>query len=357
MRSFSGSGHRLRVACLSTMLGTLSMGAALGGCGAGGCGGGRGDDEARRAPSVGPESSREGEGLSSWRHPERIEEMELDEPEHVVFDAVTNPGVGVTVIGKFAYGTRSRDLEGEAIEVTRDRDGAVVVLGTAVTDDNGEVSIALDASEIVAAGRFEVTMRVVGDDSRGRGWVHVLPRGAAVVIFDIDGTLTEGDGDLLRLAASQTPRIRAGAMQLLNHYVEAGLTPFYLTGRHYALATHTRAWLIEQGLPPGPLWFTHTLPDSTPMAAGVQRFKQAALMEWRIGLGLDVRHAYGNAPTDICAYAGAQIPPSETFIIGNHGGEACEGYGATQAVTSYAQHLATLVSTPRLQTLDRLRFR
>ena len=51
--------------------------------------------------------------------------------------------------------------------------------------------------------------------------------------------------------------------------------------------------------------------------------------------GLDIQVAYGNATSDICAYAELRIDPAATYIIGQHAGAACDGYESIVAVTDY----------------------
>ena len=51
--------------------------------------------------------------------------------------------------------------------------------------------------------------------------------------------------------------------------------------------------------------------------------------------------AYGNADTDITAYANVSIPLDHTFIIGTEGGN-----GGTVAIPNldYTQHIATFIA-------------
>jgi len=57
--------------------------------------------------------------------------------------------------------------------------------------------------------------------------------------------------------------------------------------------------------------------------------------------GVVVAAAYGNALTDVCAYAEAGIPPARTFIIGPHAGAACDRSSVTQAVRTYPRTWST----------------
>ncbi len=71
-------------------------------------------------------------------------------------------------------------------------------------------------------------------------------------------------------------------------------------------------------------------------------FKAGVLEDLTARVGLRFVAAYGNAPTDICAYAEAGIDPAVTNIVGSHGGEACDDGEPTQAVSDYRDHLNDL---------------
>jgi hypothetical protein len=61
-------------------------------------------------------------------------------------------------------------------------------------------------------------------------------------------------------------------------------------------------------------------------------------------VGLDIIRAYGNATTDIAAYADGGIPKAETWIIGEHAGKE-----STQPIYGdYTYHYSTVVAaTPQ----------
>ena len=94
----------------------------------------------------------------------------------------------------------------------------------------------------------------------------------------------------------------------------------YLTGRPYWLVEHTRAWLHEGGYAPGLVHTTLRHRDVVPNEGGVGAFKAAYLRSLQAA-GLRIVAAYGNAVTDVAAYAAAELAPTQTFIIGPHAGE------------------------------------
>jgi len=61
-------------------------------------------------------------------------------------------------------------------------------------------------------------------------------------------------------------------------------------------------------------------------------------------VGLNIVRAYGNATTDIAAYADGGIPKADTYIIGEHAGEQ----GTQPLYNDYTYHYSTVVAnTPR----------
>ena len=116
-----------------------------------------------------------------------------------------------------------------------------------------------------------------------------------------------------------------------------------LQGQRSYLFDHlTREWLEMHGFPAGPLFLTQEITDAFPTAEGVQEFKLSQIERFASELHLSVEAAYGNATTDICAYALAGVDPWDTYIIGPHAGEACEGHRAPNAITDYPAHLTEL---------------
>ena len=70
-------------------------------------------------------------------------------------------------------------------------------------------------------------------------------------------------------------------------------------------------------------------------------YKKSALEDFK-SAGLDLAIAYGNATTDICAYAAAGIDPKRTFILGPYARQGCDGSGSTVALPGYADHAKKL---------------
>jgi phosphatidate phosphatase PAH1 len=271
--------------------------------------------------------------------------LSMGRPHHGVIDAVVGVGEPAVMQAKFSYGGISKDLSEEKVAVFRGgltEPGACATWQPAhalTTDTNGVARVEVPPSD--QPGRFPLAFVVVGDGSAAMGNVWVLRAAQPVVVFDVDGTLTEGDEALIeQVLTGVSPPARAGAAEVARRHVALGAIPIYVTGRPSFLAGLTRAWLSEHGFPEGPVLTTETRQEAMPTADGVQRFKQHTLTD--LGQRGRIERAYGNAITDVCAYRAAGIPPENTFIVGTHAGSGCDGGPPTQAVRSYRDLLSTL---------------
>ncbi|MEM7607769.1 MAG: HAD family acid phosphatase [Myxococcota bacterium] len=301
-----------------------------------------------------------------WQRPLRSELIvALGEPTHAVRDAFVPRGQRVRLEGKFAYGPASTDLEGEEVAAFVAVGGCEFLdLGVAATDSDGRARFDLRVELPVRSAPYAVEMIVLADGSRASGGLYVVPPGP-VVVFDIDGTLTTSDLEmvdgivihhvgatseaLFELSGSALSRaqwrgvldvvfdedatVREGAVDLAWAYADAGVQPVYITGRPYLYDAMTRRWLSDRAFPPGPLFMAQSMAESIP---NVGAYKRELLLELQSD-GHEIRAAYGNASTDVCAYEEAGIDASRTFIIGPNAGSACRG-DATQPLSSFPSH-------------------
>ncbi len=265
-------------------------------------------------------------------------------PRHVAADVVARVGSPFRVEGKLHYGSTGADLEDEDVTafVRVEACGDWTAIGSGRTDSDGWVAIDAPAEVLAGDGVLELRLVVHGDGSAADGRVFAVPPGARVAVFDIDGTLTTHDVEVAREVADSDhdPEMYEGAVDVVRHHAEAGLLPVYVTGRPYYFTRRTRDWLGRHGFPAGPLRTTRG-PDEA-VGDGVRAYKRAFLERLRDELGLDIEWAYGNASTDVCAYAEAGVPADRTFIIGPNAGTACEGHAPSQPVASYPEHLEGL---------------
>lgn len=274
------------------------------------------------------------------------------DPKHAGPDAVVPRGGRGTLRAKFAYGPLHKDLEDEDVRVfVRADDCTYRDLGVQRTDDDGWIALDLDGASLGAPGPHAAELVVEGDGSRAELVVWVVEKGSRAVVFDIDATLTTSDREVFaEVLKGKVPAMRADADRVVKAYCDAGVTPVYLTGRPYMLGPASRAWLEARGMCPGVVKTTTSVEASLPRESDVGAFKEAELRALRAA-GLDLVVAYGNATTDICAYARAGVPPEKTFILGPHGGAACDtqpGAGPTIGLgDDYTKHVARLPSLVR----------
>ncbi|MBT8494415.1 MAG: hypothetical protein KJO07_15270, partial [Deltaproteobacteria bacterium] len=106
----------------------------------------------------------------------------------------------------------------------------------------------------------------------------------------------------------------------------------------------TKRWLENKGFPRGPMVTVKFVGQARPSSGGVGKFKRRWLTQL-VNSGYKVIAAYGNAKTDVCAFAKAGIAPQSTFIIGDNGGRACtkgKKYPPSQGIPSFGAHLRQL---------------
>ncbi|MCX4243511.1 LNS2 domain-containing protein [Paraliomyxa miuraensis] len=157
------------------------------------------------------------------------------------------------------------------------------------------------------------------------------------IVTDIDETLTLSDAEFFMQIGdgNYDPVEREGAAELIGAYAELGYRVLYLTARSEDIVLEgtgetareaTERWLLEHGFPNDPETTQVVLSEMFVVGDTAQAYKADALMELQ-GMGWRFDYAYGNATSDIGAYADAGIDLGATFIIGDHAGE-----GGTVAV-------------------------
>ncbi|AJQ94331.1 lipin/Ned1/Smp2 family protein [Gynuella sunshinyii] len=260
------------------------------------------------------------------------------QPYHMVHDEVVAAGDTGTMVGKFDYDIfLHKDLEDEQIYAYIYGTGMSdwEYLGSYRTDSDGKVYVPAGDRD---AGEYLVRMVVAGDLTSATGYLSVVEPGTEAILFDIDGTLTltdfEAVGDYLGIRTALT---HSYAIETVNAYKDKKYRLIYLTGRPYWLAKDTREWFDIQQIPS---WHLHTNPyGDGPIPPDTQDYKTAYIQKL-IDNGVNIIRAYGNAQTDIGAYAAAGIPKEETYIIGQFAGTE-----DTQAIDGdYSYHFATVVA-------------
>ena len=144
--------------------------------------------------------------IQPFAHP--LEHLPLSKlgANHRGRDAFFAVGEAQWVLGKFSYGPNDQDLKEEVVDIylLRDCSGTWEQLGSATTtrekqhptvegveDSGGRVYFQLPSEKELGVGRHRVRMVVRGDHSSADQYIEVLPKGAAIFVTDMDGTLTE----------------------------------------------------------------------------------------------------------------------------------------------------------------------
>ena len=282
----------------------------------------------------------------AWVHSTRVHLTTAQgDARHGSADVLINPGDTAEVVARFSYGPIFKDLEDENISAWIESETCNwQSLGVARTDDTGSARFEVPADLAKSPGRYDIRFEVNGDGSDAYSSVWVAEVGQPVVVFDIDGTLTTGDLEHTKsILYGHEHKMYEAANEVAWAWAQRGYQVIYISGRPLYQDRLSGKWLEDQGFPRGPLKLTHRIRDGLPAESRVGAFKRRTVEAIRVEQGLVFGAAYGNATTDICAYAEAGIPASNTYIIGSKSGEACdEATRPTQAVESYPDHLEKL---------------
>lgn len=261
--------------------------------------------------------------------------------EHAGFDVLAVSGTSVAGSAKLEYGAVFKDLEDEWVRVYIDDCSDWKLLGQMKTDSDGRVYWTFGPLE---TGIYDVRWEVVGDATSVAAQLWVLPKGTHVTIYDIDGTLTTSDFELIidlfadLVSGDYVPEAYPGAVAMTRAYRLNKEVGVYMTGRPYYLTRTTREWLAMLGFERGPLFLARNNSEALPTDGGVGTFKLQTLNALEAA-GFKVDTAQGNATTDIYAYNGAGIPPKQTWIIGKHAGEG----GTNAEMDSWEPHVTEIL--------------
>jgi len=263
------------------------------------------------------------------------------QPWHMVHDEIAQVGQAIYVTAKFDYGMAShKDLEDETIQAYLSGTGidGWQSLGEFTSNDDGKVTVNVGQRPI---GEYRVRFVVAGDLSTVDGFVSVVETGRKAVIFDVDGTLTTTDFEAYKdYVGLKTATPYPNAINMVNAYKNKGYQIIYLTARPYWVAKDAREWFANREMPTGHYRsnaYAGLVPPNT------QAHKTDYVRYLKNTVGLDIVRAYGNALTDIAAYAEGGIDPKDTWIIGVN-----EGKNDTQAINAdYTAHYhKVVVNTP-----------
>ncbi len=215
-------------------------------------------------------------------------------------------------------------------------------LGEQITDDFSGGTAGAYRFELSAAPVVGVTVRYAvlqPEPSCATHYTFNLDAGTKVVLADIDETLTQSDDELLLQVAdgAYDPVEKKGAVALAQAWAAKGYQMIYLTARPHLFRSETRRWLDDHDFPVGPVITAPKLVSGDTARA----YKAAWVSRIKVELGWDLVAVYGNAASDIDAYADAGIDKSVTFIIGDNA-----GVSGTTAIENddYTAHIRDYVS-------------
>ncbi len=269
----------------------------------------------------------------SWRH--WSSRLLTGSPYHMIHDGLFSSSQTQTIVGKFDYGsTFHKDLE--------DEDVLVYIYGTGIdsweyvgryrTNSDGKVYVNIPQKGV---GEYIIKMIVAGDLTEAVGYMNVVEAGRKTVLFDIDGTLTKNDFQVVEdYAGVGNATAYSSSKQVVDLYKQKGYQIIYLTARPYWVARDTREWLSDKGYPTSITRFSTTNGTITDPLAYKTEFLQYMIND----LDLDLIRVYGNAGTDIQAYEAAGIPKENTYIIGDEAGNE----GTQPLYDSYDDHFSWL---------------
>ncbi|MFO0749433.1 MAG: hypothetical protein U1F43_27760 [Myxococcota bacterium] len=290
----------------------------------------------------------------------------LEPANHRGQDVVVEVGQPQLLVAKFAYSFFDKDMKKEDVSIWMQREppcGAWEWMGDARTsddgqygtqygieDDGGRVFFEIPDARAFPVGRYPIRMVMKGDLTMAAFDLIVVAPGTQAVVTDIDGTLTTGDEELILelvediFNETYVQQMYPDADTMLSGWADKGYLIVYMTGRPDILRPMTERWVEDASarhFPPGPLHLTDTNAQAVPNNDGVGTYK-AQYLAYLKAQGLDIVAAYGNATTDIYAYAQAGIPKEHTWIIGTHRGEE-----NTQPLQGgYTSHLPTAAAFP-----------
>jgi hypothetical protein len=230
-------------------------------------------------------------------------------------------------------GLFSHGLAGENVSLWFYDGSAWNMLARGQTDENGAYD--LQTPGFVAPNAEPVFSVLEADESCAAHYSYLMPAGSKVIVVDIDGTLTTADSELIMEVADENyvPKMMTAANTMAQAWAAKGYPIVYLTARPHVFDVETRAWLDMLEFPKGPL--ITELGGETADA-----YKTIWLQRMIADFGWTIFAAYGNAATDITAYANVAVPGDHTFIIGGLGG------GGTVAIpgNDYTDHIATFIA-------------
>jgi hypothetical protein len=253
-------------------------------------------------------------GPGDWRHPWESPIITwTGDPNHRGFDLITGAGAATqTIRGELKYGAEDKSLEDEAVDLYACRAGAWQKLGTAITDGEGVFSFHLTGGSRLPIGQRALYASVVGDRTSASFVALVLPDGSELAIFDVDGTLTDGEYTFAEsLVTGATVNAWPRANEAPSVVKQRNYWPVYLTARGHRFDGDSRSWLAGNGFPLAPVVTSSSL-VLLPGQPTID-YKAGAIAAMN-ATGLVAAVGVGNRATDEAAYAKSAITSQRIYL-------------------------------------------
>ncbi|XP_027434906.2 membrane-associated phosphatidylinositol transfer protein 1 isoform X2 [Zalophus californianus] len=207
---------------------------------------------------------------------------------------------GLQPIGPLARSSHQVDV----YIMTQPLSGKWIHFGTEVTNSSGRLTFPVPLERALSIGVYPVRMVVRGDHTYAECCLTVVARGTEAVVFSIDGSFTASVSIM-----GSDPKVRAGAVDVVRHWQDAGYLIVYVTGRPDMQKHRVVAWLSQHNFPHGVVSFCDGLTHD-PLRQKAM-FLQSLVQE----VELNIVAGYGS-PKDVAVYAALGLPPSQTYIVG-----------------------------------------
>ncbi|XP_068412085.1 membrane-associated phosphatidylinositol transfer protein 1 [Eschrichtius robustus] len=227
---------------------------------------------------------------------------------HRASDTVVCEGRPQVLNGRFMYGPLDVvTLTGEKVDIyimTQPLSGKWIHFGTEVTNSSGRLTFPVPGERALGIGVYPVRMVVRGDHTYAECCLTVVARNTEAVVFSIDGSFTASVSIM-----GSDPKVRAGAVDVVRHWQDAGYLIVYVTGRPDMQKHRVVAWLSQHNFPHGVVSFCDGLTHDPLRQKAV--FLQSLVQE----VELNIVAGYGS-PKDVAVYAALGLPPGQTYIVG-----------------------------------------
>ncbi|NXA14858.1 PITM1 protein, partial [Sapayoa aenigma] len=228
---------------------------------------------------------------------------------HRACDVIVCEGKAQVLSGRFMYGPLDVvTLTGEKVVdiyiMTQPLSGKWLYYGTEVTSGSGRLTFTIPPDKALAIGIYPVRMVVRGDHSYAEAYLTVVARGTESVVFSIDGSFTASVSIM-----GSDPKVRAGAVDVVRHWQDAGYMIIYVTGRPDMQKHRVVAWLSQHNFPHGAVSFCDGLTHD-PL-----RQKAAFLQSLRTEAEISIIAGYGSTK-DVSVYSSLGLAPAHIYIVG-----------------------------------------